>query len=425
MLAPIPIHTIVLHVGPHVDEIAALFILRSFGESVFPGIKNAKLLFVDASSMPGDGQSEKDGYLAVGVWRGRLDEHPGETQGRKEGESACSLVLKALGLEQVPVLAKISEAVTVEDLGGRSRELNLGGCGSHLHRKYRNKPMQVIGWTSHALTAIYEALCAETDLKGVSVSLDLASCVKYLDRKYPNNSAEVKRWENFALDAIHEAWVRFHTVVREEYIRNAETTVVPGYRGRKTRIVHVETDSPEMLGFARSRFAGITQPGRAEILVLRNSSGQVLVSVGQHLDPNVFNDLVLMIRVEERRIKKLGSEMWTKLMGGGTAPGVHEWFVHPDMRLLLNGGGSSPGTLATQIPLERIRELVCIAANPQAFEPKRKEHCLKAACTNTPESPCSWYDLGLRRCRAIRAQEHEQRRTITEAQTRRPTYSVR
>ena len=62
---------IVTHSRPHLDEIAAIWILRKFGEQTFPGISTAQLIFWETGGQTPDGRSsqeyDNEGYLLLGV----------------------------------------------------------------------------------------------------------------------------------------------------------------------------------------------------------------------------------------------------------------------------------------------------------------------------------------------------------------------
>lgn len=72
----------VTHRKPHLDEVTAAWLLRSFD----PAMKDCEFLYV-ANTPTGGDVPPGDQYLPVGVGRGKFDEH-----GMRAGHSACQLV---------------------------------------------------------------------------------------------------------------------------------------------------------------------------------------------------------------------------------------------------------------------------------------------------------------------------------------------
>lgn len=75
-------HTFVTHRKPHLDEVTAAWLLRKYD----PAMRDCDFLFI-ANTPSGGDVPAGDQYVAVGVGRGKFDEH-----GRKSGQSACQLV---------------------------------------------------------------------------------------------------------------------------------------------------------------------------------------------------------------------------------------------------------------------------------------------------------------------------------------------
>lgn len=104
--------TLVTHVIPHLDDIAALWLLVRFE----PSAKEARLKFVTTSP---EGIRLAKGELGVGVGRGKYDEHKGDKK-----DSAASLVWKDLkrkgrlpGGRRGKALAALVDYVRRGDLG--------------------------------------------------------------------------------------------------------------------------------------------------------------------------------------------------------------------------------------------------------------------------------------------------------------------
>lgn len=94
--------TVVTHHKPHVDEVVALWLLRRFGEDIFPGVQTATIEYINPGRALPDGRNaadwEAEGKLLLGVGGGLFDEHPDAGEDRAVDASATTLVAEALGL---------------------------------------------------------------------------------------------------------------------------------------------------------------------------------------------------------------------------------------------------------------------------------------------------------------------------------------
>lgn len=345
-------HSIVVHGKPHLDEIAAIWLLRMFGEEKFPGISTATVVFWGNGGETPDGRTaedyEREGTLLIGVGGGRFDEHPAVNSKRKQDESATTLVAKAIGVDGEPALKKIFEYVTDEDLNGSSRPF------------------------------------------------DLAHLVKLLHKQYPDNPEKAMEWATAALEAKYREQMQFWAA-KEEYGRIAQVEEVPGPEGKSLRVASIVSDNVQMSEFARSNHGG-----NAAIVILKRSSGNVQIFTNKRFKLDLC-DVVRMIRLAEQRAKGLIlTSDWRELMAEGKVAGAEEWFYHLTGQMLLNGSLTATDVPPSQIALEDIRRIVSVGINPNAFEPERSPGCKEGICDATRESPCPWYGFGLQRCQKIR-----------------------
>src|SRR3989338_5691125 len=94
---------IVLPTRSQPDTLAAIFILKKFGEEKFPGIKEAKIDFWQAVPTGETTESlDKKGVVLFDLGGGRFDHH-----GRKPQTTASDLVADFLGVKDDPSLAKL------------------------------------------------------------------------------------------------------------------------------------------------------------------------------------------------------------------------------------------------------------------------------------------------------------------------------
>src|SRR5437899_1122629 len=101
-----PIRTIAIFPKIQPDTVAAVFLLKKYGEARFPGISDAEVAYW-TTTPPGKtaAQFEDEGVLLIDLAGSRFDHHR-DDHGRKT-ECASSLVAKFLGVDARPELRKL------------------------------------------------------------------------------------------------------------------------------------------------------------------------------------------------------------------------------------------------------------------------------------------------------------------------------
>jgi len=287
--------------------------------------------------------------LEVGVGGGSFDEHPVINGKRKEGECSATLIAKALRIEEDPSLQKLLR------------------------------------------------FTLSTDLKGGSQPFDLSYLVKVLHQQFPKDPEKVIEWVTIGIEAKYHEQLQFFKDTKEEFDRAAEIEEVQGPGGRMLKMVSIVSDNGQISKFARSVYGG-----RAAIVIQKRSSGNIQIFTNKKFGLGLF-DVARMIRIEEQQAKrKLITTDWKVLESEGKVEGVEEWFYHLEGQMLLNGSLTAPDVPPTKLSLGKIKRIVQIGVNPQAFEPSRAQLCRAGNCSSTKKSKCSWYKWGLQRCRKIR-----------------------
>ena len=356
---PKRIRGIVTHEKPHLDEIFAIWLLRTFGEEQFPGVSKAKVNYWTSGGTSPDGLSAEqylqDGIILVGVGGGCFDEHSTSATARKEGECTATLVAKALGIDEDPALDKLLRFVVQEDLKGSTSAFNLASMVKVMHQHY--DPKKVFEWTVLAIEA------------------------KYLEQ------------------------LQFWTTTRGEFMRISRVEEIQGPGDRGVVVVSFKSDDPLMNKFARS-----SHGANAAVVVQKNSSGNVQVFTNKRFGLKLF-DVARMLRLEEQRLK--GGILQTtdamELTKEGVVPGCEEWYFHHEMQSIMNGSLTAKDVPRTRLSFERIVEIVHIGINPAAFEPKRAARCEQGFCDSCPQNRCPWEPYGLTRCHKIRIAEKREK----------------
>jgi len=355
------IKKIYTHLNPHLDEIVAIWLLNRFGEKVFPGISEItnpyKIQYLSGNRFPKSSEEyEAEGMLLIGTGGGRFDEHPSEDGKRKEDKCAATLVADALGLSSDPAFDQILRST------------------------------------------------ANNDLKGAGEPMGMAHIAKVrLERG--DHPGKVMEWVFEGLDAMYENQKTFHHETAVSFANIAEVKTVPGPKG-EIKVAIVRSDNPQMSTYARSLVGG----GAAIVLQLK-STGHIAVMNNQKLGLKT-TDLIRMIRVGERQKNNVTTPVdWKTLEAeGNNVEGAEVWWYQLGTGAILNGSPSVPNIAPTKLTVEEIFEMVKIAMDLNYFEPSRSANCLKGKCTSSQKNPCPLYNLGLTRCRVIRAKNYEERK---------------
>ena len=324
-MEPIPISKIILYPRPHVDNIAALFLLREFGLAAFPGIETAALEFwpvVPPGKTPDEYEAE--GVLFVDLGGGRFDHHHDEHQPNVAKTTAAQLVAEHLGLADQPVLKRLLEFVRRDDVEGRGiiskdpldRAFGLPAIIMNLNRNYPKNPEFVVD----LVTRIFQSWYAEEYRRKVLM---------------PQEWAELQA--NGRAQKIH-----------------IPTSVRP------LTVVAIESDSPTMVGFLRA--VGDVQ---ADIVIQRMSSGHTNIVTKQDRDRTMaklnIGPLVSAVRSAEAAKKGLALPADVDLAKPGRIEGLEEWYFDTAANTLQNGGAASQGISPTHLSISELVELLPMA----------------------------------------------------------------
>jgi len=339
-------NTILTHERPHLDEIVAIWLLRKFGETRFPGIGAAAVSFTSIRKLAETGLKPEDyearGTLLLGIGGGRFDEHPTAEGGRKPDECATTLVAKELGVGDDPSLAKILKFVKAADVDGNASPF------------------------------------------------DISYVVKLLHGQYPADPQRAIEWSLVAIEAKYQEQLRFFTVVKPEFDARARVEEITMGQ-KRLRIVTIDSDEEGIHKYARSEFGA-----RAAIVIQRRASGSVAIFGNKQAGVDL-REAAKLIRLAEREAKGLDPAADDpKLLEEGYSPGAEEWFYHKQGQMLLNGSLTQADVPATRLSLERIAELVKIGVDPARVKP---------LCQSTGRcigDVCDWYAWSLARCAKLR-----------------------
>lgn len=312
---PIPTKKIILFPKIQPDTAAAVFLLRKYGETLFPGAASAEVEFM-AALPPGKSAEEweKEGVLLIDHGKSRFDHHTDEHGRRKE--CASSLVARDLGVADRPELRKLLAYVKRDDLEGKGtlsadpldRAFGLSGLIMNLNRVHANDPHAVLEF----VVALFEA---------------------HVYDEYQRSVVMPAEWK-----ALKES--------------GRATEVLVPHAGAQLRVVGLESDNVALPGFLRAY-------AKADVVVQRLGSGHTNVITRQQTGVDL-QEVVAAIRKEEasRKGVALDGHDAAALRKPNHLEGVEEWFYDTAANTIQNGGVRPIGVTPTRIDLATMLAIV-------------------------------------------------------------------
>ncbi|XOU93947.1 MAG: hypothetical protein ACNFW9_03815 [Candidatus Kerfeldbacteria bacterium] len=177
---------IVTHFKPHADEFVAIYLLRRFGQELFPGISDAKIITKDGSVK----LYNRKGWLKVGIGEGIFDEH---------GQLNCccaDLVAQYLGIDHLPKIILLLKHIRRGDLFGKSTTYDLSECIKNLNHDGWS-PAKIEKWLATFLDCYFDD---KTIIKGSSVDDDHQGYI------FPISDGETRTL--FSNNTLYRDWLK-------------------------------------------------------------------------------------------------------------------------------------------------------------------------------------------------------------------------
>ncbi|MFA6459121.1 MAG: hypothetical protein WCV79_01860 [Candidatus Paceibacterota bacterium] len=389
----VTIRQVVLHINAHLDEFLALFLLRTYGEECFPGIKTAAIRYSESDIKGSDEKYDRDGILPIGCGGGRFDEHTPEGE-RIEDETATTLVADYLGIESKSELTKLLNEAYTCDTQGRTNTTQLAEIIKAANRCHRqNGTNQVMQIAYKALAAIVnqeeyhfaatpgektllEIFRAEVDKGNYSANpkvratlfnlvhasmkakddrvTELAHIVECLYR-HGHRDEDVQAWVEFVLCALETDQMEFQEQVEiAKQIRPIPVYVQQGVREERMRLLVVRSDSP--LAQKAARYRG------AEIILLAKSSGNYQIFIDKRIEGLNLANAIRMIRWLELPQGDKADANWLDLDKEGKLERVPHWYYFKRAEMIFNGSETHkvpPTEICTHALVEVLRHAFC------------------------------------------------------------------
>ncbi|MBI2097669.1 MAG: hypothetical protein HYT46_01915 [Candidatus Vogelbacteria bacterium] len=326
MVSTVNVRQIALHEGTHFDEIAAVVLLKLYGERQFPGVGTAPVVFWAHGGATPDGRPAgewvKRGVLPLGQGFGQFDEHPCPQRAirRKAGQSTASLVATALGF-------------------GSENQSSTGRAVNYLIK-----------------------LVTDQDLHGnTGGPLGLEQTLSAMHR-VKQSSELMFEWGRTAVEVL----LADQIALQKEYDRAA------GGEHRCQRVGGYQVAVIE----SGSEYACKVALMRGAHLVLRHDPETRHVTImKRHEVPIPMDQIVANLRRAELRAQALvpPNEDWTS---EGRLAG---WYFHPNISLITTGGNRAARlTKPSIMPWPRIQEIVISFLLLSEVRVARPPACLQA-----------------------------------------------
>ncbi len=308
---PHPVHTLAVFPKIQADTAAAVFLLKTFGEKQFPGAAEAKLIFWTAPPTDKTPEEyEREGFLLLDLG-GRFDHHVTNVASGKRTDCLSTLVARALGMEQNPILKKLLAWAKRDDLEGKGtvstdpldRAFGLSGIIMNLNREFANDPEKTINFVMTILRV-------------------------HVNEEYRRQVELPQEWERLQ---------------REQKARLFKSS----QGSAELNGVLVHTDNIALPGFLRAAHG-------FDVVAARRSTGHTSIMTKQERSLDL-RPVIAGLRMQEALKKNLSFDPNDeKLSAPGKYPGLEEWYYDDAANSLQNGGVNPQGIPATKLEDEEI-----------------------------------------------------------------------
>lgn len=304
---PRPVKKVVMYPKIQPDTVTGLYLIQSFGEALFPGIREATYEFWPAVPPDKDPRKlEAEGYLFLDIGKGMFDHHAANAKLGKRVECMTTLVAKYLNVENHPALRKIIAWTRRSDLEGKGT--------------ISSDPLDK--------------------------TFSLENLLMLLNREYNTQSERVLRIA-LELIAVH---------IRSEFRKAVEMPAEWDRMEREGKIlsfvaiqgsadlegVAVESDNLAFPSFIRT-------VKKKDIVIQRRSTGHASI-ITKQIRSIDLRPAAAGLRVAEAKKKGIPAPTSMEdLQKPGRLVGLEEWYYDDAANTLQNGGAYTQGTTPTRL----------------------------------------------------------------------------
>jgi len=300
--------TILLPTRPQPDTIVAIFLLKTFGATCFPGIEHASVEVNPTAPAESFEDLTAKHILPIDVGGGPLDHH---------GTDRCAseLVADLLQISHDPALAKMLAYAKRDDAFGKGtvsadpldRAFGLSGLIASLNKQHPGEAQKIIEIVLPLLAAHY--------------------------------------------DASHKHLIELPAAIEEKKHTGEYTEARVTQGDKRLKVAFVVSDEPGMVTYLRS-----FQGPRADVVVQRSQLGNRICIVTRQERKVDLSAVAALIRMKEAEVRGIklpeDSAYWSR---DGKTTELPMWYVDPATNSILNVGALADDTL---IPWDEIQRLV-------------------------------------------------------------------
>ncbi len=300
---------IILPNKPHLDPIAAYWLLLNYGEAEFKGIKQAKLAVWKAGKTP-EPQTLKDwensGIISFDIEGGTFDHH-------NTGDCTTLIVAKKLNIENNPELQSLLRYIQEDDTAG-------------LHNNFG----------------------------------DLAGVIKCLYKRGDQTEEIIKLTLNI-IDALQNKEKGWLIDAKIDFENNAKIFKIKRHKNN-IKLAALKSDNLDVANYAK-------QKENCAVVIQKNSQNHVFIFTNAFFRLNIKN-IVAAIRFKEAELcgKKINNI--ASLKKPGKILEVQNWFYHESLNAIMNGSAALAETPPTKIPIEDIVGLVVFGLSSESYDEK-------------------------------------------------------
>ncbi len=306
---------------PQADTLLSIFLLRKFGEKMFPGVSTADITFSAHMSADVDTNALlEQGTLALDIGGGELDHH------NKEKVTLSELVARKLGMDRDPALEKIVEYVRRDDMYGKGtiskdpidRAFGLSGLLTNLNKVHGTNHMKIV-----------DILLPLIDAHHVEEYRRTTEMPKEVEERLKNGKAE---------------------------------SFMVKQRDKSLKVIIIESDNPSMSGYLRSQLGGAH-----DVVAQWSSSGHlnILTRPVKKVD---LRSLAAVIRATEMQEKGMDAPI-NELAKTGKIESIPEWYFDPATNSIQNGGMAPKDVPATKVEKMALKKLLELGLSEQLWKP--------------------------------------------------------
>ncbi|OIO39751.1 MAG: hypothetical protein AUJ72_00085 [Candidatus Omnitrophica bacterium CG1_02_46_14] len=303
---------------PHLDPIAAAWLLLKYGENKYPGIAGAPLSVWKSGQNPSLGvlkEWEEQGIVSLDIEGGTFDHHS------EKEKSVTLLVAEVLGVDKNSELQALLRYVQEDDLAG-------------LHNNFG----------------------------------DLAGVIKCLYKQGRDISNIIKVTLSI-LDALNFKEENWHIGAKREF--EAKAKIIKIKRGNnKLKLIVIESDNVDVANYAK-------QNHNAAAVIQKNSNGHVHIFTNAFHRLNI-REIVAAIRLRELELNNKPIRKLAELRRPGKIIDVQNWFYHDALNAMMNGSAALAETPPTKISLDEIVGIVVYGLSNDyisaGYQPEKEEY---------------------------------------------------